>query len=321
MGLAILVIYIPTFLIVTAISISISKFIIRETHKADTIIKNKKVAYFFGVVIALMFSTAFAWWYSKTAHGMDSIIIPIAISLFGPLIIGIGAFVLSEGFRNSCGNIFPSSSYFAHGALQSTVAMPLLGILIYASFDGIYNFLFRPLFEKLCIPAKVQIFEAVEHPKGFAVTPRWVHPRRFNQSDPVSLLLSEKTPLQFVEEINTSPTKYEEKIVRVTRKYNQETQISDKRYEELFSTTPVDSLISEYNVKFSEIDVPRVFEFGGDTSGQRIEIARAYDGKIIATAEGYWNYQQNAECPPNFSDGEFVINFVSKAFGIPNASK
>lgn len=315
MGLAVLAIYIPIFLVVSAISIGISTFILRVTNKSEVLVRNKHFKFFIGAVTALLLSTAYAWWFSKTDSGLDAIVGAIAISLLGPPIIGLITFAFTRIFF---GYKHPSFFWVASGALVSTLIMPLLGILIYRTLDSMYSsFLFRPMFINLCAPAKVEIFEIVDPPKGLAVIPLRIKPRRHAQSDPVSLLLPEKTPLQFVEKVDTA-SNGGEKYIRVSRKINLNNQIRNRRYEKLFSSVPVTFLSAEYNVKFLEIETSKMLGYIGETNGQRIEIERVSDGKIIAVAEGYWNYQQHSECPNGFADSKFVTNFVSNALNIPN---
>ena len=235
MGLAIVAIYVPAFLIVSSIAIAFGVFIDRKTCEAGVIVQNKGVAKFSGALVAVLFSTVYAWCYSKTASGLEGIVLPITISLLGPSTIGLAAYVLwSIWLRHT----IPSLAFAASGALQSTVVMPLLGTMIYVSFDGLYGVLFRPAFERLCATARIEITEAVEPPKGIAVIPRFMHPRRHAQTDPVLLLLPERTSLQFVEEVDTSSTRNGQ-FARVTRRGILEGPITRKRYEELFSKTPV----------------------------------------------------------------------------------
>lgn len=314
MGLAVFIIYVPAFLIVSAIVISISVFTLRIASRSEAIVRNRQVKFLAGAVTAILLSSAYGWWFSKTANGLSVVVGPLAISLLGPPIIGTLTVIVQGLFFH---DKHPSFLLVASGAFLSTLVMPILGIPICNSLDGTYNFLFQPMFTRLCTPSKIEFLEVVEPPKGLAVIHLLRQPHRYHQHDPEWLLLSDETPLQFVEKIYSYSKGGENNIVRITLKQNLEGQITGKRYEEIFSVVPIASLSSEYNVKFSELDVPSILGYGGETNGQRIEIERVSDGKIVAAAEGYWNDLQHSECPTGFGAGDFISNFVSKALNIP----
>ena len=306
MGLAILTIYIPTLLVTLIVSIFIGSLIIKKTHSEETIGKNKKTAHLIGVTASTLLTASVAWWCSKiNSLGFGMLIIPIMISLF------IAFILRTTGFKEKSSFYF----YIAASAFKSTGAMPIFCVIIYLLLDGLYNFSFPLMFKSICANAKVEIIESTEPPKGFAIIPEWGRSRRYQESNLDRLLLSEKTALEFIEKVDNS-SKDNEKITKVIKK-----QVNKKEgeieYSDLFLTIPESSLNSQYYVQFSEIEVSQLFKIEGFTEGQKIQIKRTSDNKIIASAEGYWNYQQRKECPKDFGKEDFVIKFVAKTFNLP----
>lgn len=315
--LIVCIICILTLLATLIVPIFIGSLIIKKIHSEKTIGKNKKTARFIGITVSTLLTASAAWWCSKiNSPGLGMIVIPIVISLFTPSVIGLFtvfiAFILRKtGLKEKSSFFF----YIAANAFISTGAMPIFCIIIYLLLDGLYNFSFPLMFKSICANAKVEIIESTEPPKGFAIIPEWGRSRRYQESNLDRLLLSEKTALEFIEKADNS-SKDNEKITKVIKK-----QVNKKEgeieYSDLFLTIPESSLNSQYYVQFSEIEVSQLFKIEGFTEGQKIQIKRTSDNKIIASAEGCWNYQQRKECPKDFGKEDFVIKFVAKTFNLP----
>jgi hypothetical protein len=82
-----------------------------------------------------------------------------------------------------------------------------------------------------------------------------------------------------------------------------------------FAETPIDTLSADYQVISTKLEVPA--SLAGRTYGQRIEVIRRSDGKLISQAQYYWDTGKWWECPAGISDGWFVQNFVAKSLGLP----
>ena len=146
MGLAILMIYIPTFLVTSIVSIFIGRLIVKIIRRAkteETIENKKKIAYIIGTTTTVILTTSIAWWCTKIDwDGIGFITIPITISLFLPQIIGLlitlTALVLrTTGFKNQAYFLF----YIASSAFQTTVIIPIFCAITYAFYNAINDIL------------------------------------------------------------------------------------------------------------------------------------------------------------------------------------
>ena len=146
MGLAILMIYIPTFLVTSIVSIFIGRLIVKIIRRAkteETIENKKKIAYIIGTTATVILTISIAWWCTKIDwDGIGFITIPITISLFLPLIIGLlitlTALVLrTTGFKNQAYFLF----YIASSAFQTTVVIPIFCAITYAFYNAINDIL------------------------------------------------------------------------------------------------------------------------------------------------------------------------------------
>ena len=149
MGLAILMIYIPTFLVTSIVSIFIGRLIVKIIRRAKTeetiktIENKKKIAYIIGTTATVILTISIAWWCTKIDwDGIGFITIPITISLFLPLIIGLlitlTALVLrTTGFKNQAYFLF----YIASSAFQTTVVIPIFCAITYAFYNAINDIL------------------------------------------------------------------------------------------------------------------------------------------------------------------------------------
>ncbi|MFA9949490.1 hypothetical protein ABCS64_03965 [Rhodocyclaceae bacterium Wk13] len=145
MGLAILMIYIPTFLVTSIVSIFIGRLIVKIIRRAkteETIENKKKIAYIIGTTTVIL-TISIAWWCTKIDwDGIGFITIPITISLFLPPIIGLlitlTALVLrTTGFKNQAYFLF----YIASSAFQTTVIIPIFCAITYAFYNAINDIL------------------------------------------------------------------------------------------------------------------------------------------------------------------------------------
>lgn len=146
MGLAILIIYIPTFLVTSIVSIFIGQLIVKIIRRAkieETIENKKKIAYIIGTTTTVILTISIAWWCTKIDwDGIGFITIPITISLFLPPIIGLlitlTALVLrTTGFKNQAYFLF----YIASSAFQTTVVIPIFCAITYAFYNAINDIL------------------------------------------------------------------------------------------------------------------------------------------------------------------------------------
>ncbi len=322
MGAAILLIYVPTLLVTAIVSNFIGKYISRKIRRTETeetlkaLAKTRKKAYIIGAATSILITITSAWWYASTTPGLNAAFISITISLFTPSIIGLlillAAFILRKfGMKRKSYALF----YTASSAFQTTIAIPIAIYFSYSFLSTLYDFIFPVLFKMHCKNANIEIMKSTRPPKGFALIPKSRSPQRYREKNPEQLLLSRNTPLQFIETVD-NPSSPDEEFIRLTKKVPRE-QDNHEKNEELFSRERITSLNAEYYVKFTEIKVSQFFNFEGDIKGQTIQIERASDNKIIASAKGYWRENGSLECPKNFGDTDFMIKFIAETFNLP----
>lgn len=308
MGIVIAVIYLPLLAIISVIAIAISLIPIRAARVHSDSKTLGVVAYIVGGLTALVLTSLYAWWYSiNSSNEWGSVIGPLTISLVGPAIIGlIMHLVWMSCFREKQS----SFGYAVSGAWQSTVAMPLFGIVLLVSYDDVVH---KPTFDRLCGEAGVNHFIAVPPAKSFAQRGSFVTPNRIggvNQSA-IYLLSLPDTPLAYVES-EVHDWNGRDRLVMLT---NTKPPSDPSRHSQPFVETPIETSGADYQVISTKLAVPE--SLAGRTYGQKIEVIRKADGKVISEAHYYWDKKKWWECPAGISDSRFVEKFVADSLSLP----
>lgn len=308
MGIAIAVIYLPLLAIISAIAVAISLGPIRADRAYSASTTSRVLAYISGGLTALALTSLYAWWYA--IHSSDKwgpVIGSLAISLVGPVATGsIMHLVWMVFFRNR-----PSSfGYAVSGAWQSTAAMPLFGMVVLAYYDDVVH---KPTFDRLCGQAGVRHVIAVTPATSFAQLGLFVTPNSTASANQgaIYLLSLPDTPLMYIEnEVHDWNGK--DRLVRIT---NTKAPSDPSRHGEPFAETPIDALSADYQVIPKKLAVPE--SLAGRTYGQKIEVTRRADGKVIAETQYYWDKEKRWECPAGISDSRFIERFVADSLNLP----
>lgn len=307
MGIAIAVIYLPLLALISAIAIAISLVPIRAARAHAISTTPKVLAYVTGGLTALVLTSLYAWWYSiHSTNEWAPVIGSLAISLVGPSTIGSIMLVIWMAF---CRRRPSSFNYAVSGAWQSTVVMPVFGMVILAFYDDVVH---KPTFNRLCEEARISHFIPVPPAKNFAQLGAFVTSNRTGSAyqSATYLLLLPGTPLEYVE--NEVHENGRDQLVRLT---NTKAASDPSRHSKPFAETPIETLSADYQVVSTKLEVPA--SLAGRTYGQKIEVTRRSDGKLISQAQYYWDTGKWWECPAGVSDGHFFQRFVAESLNLP----
>jgi hypothetical protein len=313
MGLAIFVIYLPAFAIISLIAIFISTKFIRTDRDAIST-ASKVIAYVAGGLIALVATTLYAWWYSvHSTNEWAPIIGSLAISLIGPSCVGLLMMIIGVIWTSK-----PSSFIYAvSGVWASTFAMPFFGALILWLYLGFYDdIVHKPTFDKLCKNSGLVFFEHVPPAKSVAFIPNNFDTTPRNGAayqDPTNLIYFPTTTLEYIEgKVHGWDGK--DRLVRwITAEVQAKKPFTQSNFEK--SEIPIDILTAEYQVTPSALEIPA--SLAKRTYGRKIEVTRRSDGKLIAQAQYYWDIQKWWQCPDDINRGNFVTDFIAKSLNIP----
>lgn len=307
MGIAIAVVYLPLLALISAIAIAISNIPIRAARTYAISKFSKVLAYVAGGLTALVLTSFYAWWYSiHSTSEWDPVIGSLAISLVGPATIGSIMLMIWLAFCRSRPSSF---GYAVSGAWQSTVVMPVFGMVIFAFYDDVVH---KPTFNTLCDEAGANHSIVVPPAKSFAQLGAYVTSNRTGSAyqSATFLLLLPGTPLEYVEsEVHDWNGK--DRLVRLT---NTKAPTDPSRHSKPFAETPIEALNADYLVVSTKLEVPA--SLVGRTYGQKIEVTRRSDGKLISQAQYYWDTDKWWECPAGISDGRFFGNFVAESLNL-----
>ena len=313
MGIAIAVVYLPLLAVISAIAIAISIIPIRAARAHAIPTTSKVFAYVAGGLTALVLTSFYAWWYSiHSTNEWAPVMGSLAISLVGPSIVGLIMLVIWMAFCRSRPSPF---NYAVSGAWQSTVVMPVFGMVILAFYDDVVH---KPTFDKLCEKSGLTFLERVPPAKSVAFIPEaFVTSNRTGGAyqNARVLLFPPGTPLEYVE-AKVHDWNGKDRLVRlIYAKKQAEAPADPSTPRTPFLETPIDALSADYQVTPSKLEVPT--SLAGRTYGQKIEVIRMSDGKLISQAQYYWDTGKWWECPAGISDGSFVANFIAKSLNLP----
>lgn len=315
MGAAILLIYVPTFLVIATISLLIGKYISRKTREPDETKNKRNSAFITGGILSLTLTTIYTWWPSNKSP-LDDLFTDLIVSLLGTPIIGLiillaASILWLTGAKKTGLSLFRASS----GALQSAVFTPFFIIIITTASIQAYRKILSPIiFKNLCKDAKIEIIEKPNPPQSLSLISKdGNYPARLEIE---WLLLAENTPLKIIEIVENTKTGGKE-YFNISLRENHEKTPMRHHHNEVFYKKPSASLNSEYHIKYSKTEIPFVFNILDEMSGDAIQIERVYDKKIIASAKYYWNEDQNKTCPEHSNRRDFLIKFIAEIFNLP----
>jgi hypothetical protein len=316
--------------IVYAIAIAAYFFInARFAPKIDSSLERKR-DHNAGFAIAIVITLAFAW--LVPSHGnndFEAVVIKIATTLSLPLLLGSLLLAISHSV---IGTFAYRLGRIASGVLDSVLWMPFAGMallfssgFILAGYNRVANF---PMYFKLCSGAEVRILEKVESAKSLSLMPdsfvqtNQIHENGVRRTVSTGEMLMYHFPLlDFVERTSstreTGPTG---KLERITPTGDRLHNIDDRSGKTMkLSFNPIDRFTAEYQIRPSTLPVPEGEERG--IGGERIEVVRASDGKLIAFAQYYWDDKGFRSCPNETTKGHYFVQwFIADALNLTNVS-
>lgn len=302
MGLIVVAIYFPLLLLVSAVAMKLASGHLRDLPRSETSKLRKALPYAFGAIIAISITLFLAWFFSINVYNeFDGLIRRIGISLVGPLVVGALLLMLSAG-RDQVSPV----SFMTVGALHSTMAMPVIGLLAIVFHDYIA---YKPTFDKLCAGVQAVVLEKVEPARSFALAPAWL--------DSISneariLLLATNTPLAYVDIRTENDYRHIFRAALLPRESRQ----SPVELPRWVAITSIESRSAEYEVTFQNITIPPPLTH--ITDGKLIEVRRAVDKKLIAYSQSYlWRGDHSWDCPRGLRDGSFVRKFIAYSLSLP----
>lgn len=177
-------------------------------------------------------------------------------------------------------------------------------------------------YSRLCGSAEVKILEKVPPARGIALIPdsfSSMPPRQRVETRPWMPFLLNQSLLQFVERPASAEGGFAGKA-----KYERVTTVGQRilrsapgsKATTQFAYEPADELLADYEVRPTQLEVPRGAELG--LGGARIEIRRRADDQLVAYAQYYWNNKEFRACPEESHRGLFIYNFVVGALNVKN---
>ena len=305
MGIAIAVSYLGALAVASAIALALSIIPIRFNSSRKTSLAKKAFAYTIGVVISVSVTTTYAWWNAIHAtNEWEPVIGSLVISLAGPILVGVILLLVWLGVR---GFNFSSLAYIPFGAFHAIVAMPIVGILYLAYYDDVF---YKPTFTGLCVNAQSVILEEITPARSVAFLPDY-----FKTSNAKGQGSKYYTGRYFVQDyqvdfVESRGPATDLKLVRLTL----ESLPTEPSNSPKIESTPIDEITAEYKVVASKLAVPK--EVADRMHGQRIDVQRVSDNKLIAYTQYYWDSNKFWECPIGISKSNYLFEFLLDALRV-----
>lgn len=314
MGIAIAAIYLPLYAVFSGIAMVVGSIPLRSARGHPIPSAAKLSAYLCGAFATLFLTTFYAWWYSTNAtDAWAPVVGSILISLVGPPLVGLAMLI---AWWTKGGSRPSSFNYAVAGAWQSTLAMPVVGILFLVFYDDV---VVKPAFDKLCASAKLIVLEVVPPARSAVFIPEvFFASNRTGDGQYLArgLLLPANTTLQFIE-TTVSERGGKERLVRIAYSARQEAAPSDpSEPQKTFVETPIEASSAEYQVRSRTPDVPN--SLANRIGARRIEVTRSSDGKLIAYAQYYWHTSNGWACPVGTDKNSYIKNFIAKSLSVPS---
>jgi hypothetical protein len=312
MGLVLGGVYFSLLLLVSAIALAIGFIPIRMARENRVPGTHRILPYAAGATVSLLLTVAYAWWYSTHATSeWGPIFGSLAISLAGPPVIGL---ILHLAWLIICRKSSSAFNFIVAGAWHSTIAMPVVGALVIVFYDDVVH---KRTFDQLCAKSQVVIFEKIDPAKSVAFIPDTFFTTNRNgraNQEARTLLLGPNTPLQY---IDARVLEWDGRVrfVRVTRAQQSDNTFKSGGRDRAFNVIDIEAPNVEYEVIPSSAEVPK--SLAKRTYGQKVEIFRVSDKKLIARAEYYWDTGKWWECPAGIDSNSFIRDFIATSLNIP----
>lgn len=171
-------------------------------------------------------------------------------------------------------------------------------------------------YNKVCKNSKEVIFEKVGPAKSIAFIPdeflinNGMHQANFSCSmnvlDASSVEFIER-PASFLKRLNN-----EYKYEKISNRFNlKQTKTKKDNNQSKFIRTLTTNITSQYVVSPKQIKLPILNRYG--IYGNKIEIRRRSDSKVVAYTEYYWNNNSNKACPDEAFSKNYISNFIINA--------
>lgn len=312
MGIVIAAVYFPLLVLVSVIALIFGFMPIRAARENKFAGTHRILPYAAGALTTLLCTTVYAWWYSIHAtNEWEPIIGSLAISLVGPPAAGL---ILHLVWQIICQRKSSAFNFIVAGAWHSTIAMPVVGALVITFFDDVVH---KPTFDQLCTKSQVAVFEKIEPAKSVAFIPE-----AFSTTNRTGgayqnariLLFAPNTSLQY---IDARVLEWDGRVhfVRVTLAPQSDRTLESGNQNKTFNVSDIEAPDVEYEVVPSSVEVPE--SLSKRTHGQKVEIFRVSDNKLIARAEYYWDTGKWWECPAGIDSSRFIADFIATSLNIP----
>lgn len=314
MGIAIAIIVVPVFFVVVGLSISLAIRSNRWTTAQPTVgrsIALKAIGFLGAVVLTLLATWAVP---ADNNFGWHELFAQIAVVVLGPLVIGATLLILGLIARNAR----PMFMSIATGAFVASIVTP---IVVPVAFWHYQSYQDRSAYDPLCKNAFIEIVERVSPARSVVFLPdSFVSPAEREQSyrNSWAEFVLNQSLLEYVERPATEKSgpggKAQFERVSTSGKRILSSHNSSERT--TFIYEPVDSITAEYVVHAESLLVEHSKTFG--LGGERIEIYRRADNKLVARAQYYWSNKLFRSCPEETRGGLFVYHFIAEALNVKN---
>lgn len=318
MGILLAAVFVPSYIIVSLLAI----WILVKTKKPSNI---SDLWYVFGfilsTIIALLLIKVIPS--EKGAYGEYSpVFYTTFLTLVVPAIVAILFTMVSWFFKNKLSRVFEC---FSIAAIGLTLFMPWITIVAGLIYEDVQS---NIAYSKACLNAEVKYLFETEPAKNIYLKTDnyWQFVKNRSSS---SSRVSEKILLNhsFFKMIESSKNIYEKDRNKDYLEFTQLNTLGEKDVssEHDFNET-VKFKESKYRVSTAEYilsssESHRASARKKGVNGQRLEIHRTSDEKLIAYAQYYWNSTKSGHkmCPEEAKNDSFPYRFITKALNVVNA--
>jgi hypothetical protein len=306
MGIAIAVIYLPLLSLISFGVIALSVLPLRAAAKNPSRPLIKSLAYLAGTVAAILVTIVVGWYATHERKEWDVLVPLLASSLLVPACVGILLFLVANLTRMQWLN------YMTAGALHSTIAVPVLGILALIYGDDV---VYKGSFDQLCKNAQIVIVEKVDPAQSVALLPDYFEAsnRVGNAQQSLGPALAYNFDLEFLD-IQVPFGSAKGLYKRLTRVPSVRDAAPEPNTRDRISEATIGAVGAQYEVTPSRLPIQQ--DLATRMHGQRIEVRRTTDKKLVAFAQYYWDDKQFWDCPAGVSDHGYISSFIVNSLNI-----
>lgn len=302
MGLAIGVIYLSALIVVSLVVAFVSVKMLNKNKDSKENIANRIATYVGGLVFGLAITIALAMWSGFTiTDEWGAVIWPLVISIICPSLVGMLLLLIRSFFDESKSVLF---SFSVIGALSSTFVVPFVGVWVIVNYDELVT---KPAFKELCQNSGYTVLERInESAESISLLSNSAYGGFHGARSINELFLESGTPLKYFDhkQHNWDGT---DQFIR--------TSLVKKDGKKTFIQTPISAMKAEFLVVTSKVDIPdKVPE---NTFGNKIEIFRTSDNKLISYGHYYWNNPRGLSCPDGLSSKNSTVSFIARTLNVP----